>query len=142
MTSASSIGVDVDVTDTSSLLIELGCACDYIHYFAARESTQRGRQGHVRHTSPFFDFGRRLLRVGFEAAVECNDPAHEIAVLHALPSHLLYEAAQLELIGPLADGLGEVDIGLTVGRDRARRRRQGAHDVLQINDAKEPPGAG
>src|SRR5690625_7398787 len=82
MTSASSIGVDVDVTDTSSLLIELGCACDYIHYFAARESTQRGRQGHVRHTSPFFDFGRRLLRVSFEAAVECNDPAHEIAVLH------------------------------------------------------------
>src|SRR5690625_6436423 len=105
MTSASSIGVDVDVTDTSSLLIGLGCACDYIHYFAARESTQRGRQGHVRHTSPFFDFGRRLLRVGFEAAVECNDPAHEIAVLHALPSYLLYEAAQLQLSGPLADGL-------------------------------------
>src|SRR5690625_7228041 len=124
MTSASSIGVDVDVTDTSSLLIGLGCACDYIHYFAARESTQRGRQGHVRHTSPFFYFGRRLLRVGFEAAVECNDPAHEIAVLHPLPSHLLYEAAQLQLSGPLADGLGDVNRSRGAGRPREHNRRR------------------
>src|SRR5690625_432994 len=118
MTSAPSIGVDADVTNTSSLL---GCAVAPVILFTtcSSVSTQRVVIGHVRHTSGV-NFGRRLLGWGFKSAVECNDAARKVAELGALPTHRLYESTQFHLLGPVADGFGEVNIGIRVGRHRAR----------------------
>ena len=79
---------------------------------------------------------------GLEAAVNGDDAAGEVAVLHGGEARLLELLRQFLLVRPGDDGLGEVFVGFGVGGDCAGNRRDCLHDVVLVDRAEGGEGRG
>ena len=82
------------------------------------------------------------MRFGLEGAVNRDDTAGEVAVLHGGEARLLELLRQFLLVGPGDDGLGKVFVGFGVGGDCAGDRRDRLHDVVLVDRAEGGEGRG
>src|SRR4029078_6883306 len=85
----------------------------------------------------FYEGGRSLIEG--RGAVQSDDAAGEVAPLRTLPARPAEQVGESRLVGPGADRLGEVDVGVRARGDRTGDGRQGAHQVLDVHGAERRP---